>query len=105
MEVVIQWRRGKGTRKFLESNTSAVMVFASSAAVSAFACDTRGAMEVVIQWRRGKGTRFIWNSDKSTFSSPSNRRLAVVLDTTFAMILFRFAYEGFAIPSLFWAML
>merc|ERR1719373_1383396 len=68
----------------------------------AFCLLTTGAKLEVMKWRRGKGTKFVWNSFISTFNSPSNRRAAVMEDTTFAMILFKLSYDGFLMSNFFW---
>lgn len=47
------------------------------------------------------GTRFVWNSFKSTFKEPSNRREAVIEETTWAISLFRLVKLGEVIFSLF----
>ena len=44
---------------------------------------------MVMKCSRGKGTRLVWNSFRSTFSSPSKRRLAVMLEITLAIRWFR----------------
>ena len=47
------------------------------------------------------GTRLVWNSFKSTFKDPSNRRDAVIDDTTCAMRRFKFVKLGDEMPRLF----
>ena len=43
---------------------------------------------------RTHGTRLVWNSFKSTLSEPSNRRDAVMDETTWAMSLFKLVKLG-----------
>lgn len=47
------------------------------------------------------GTRLVWNSFKSTFKEPSNRREAVIEETTCAIRRFRFTKLGSATPRFF----
>jgi hypothetical protein len=47
------------------------------------------------------GTKLVWNSFKSTFKEPSNRKDAVIEETTWAMSLFRFVKLGEAILRFF----
>jgi len=47
---------------------------------------------------RGNGTRLVWNSLRSTLSEPSNRSDAVIDETTWAMMRFRFLKPGAWMP-------
>jgi hypothetical protein len=47
------------------------------------------------------GTRLVWNSLRSTFREPSNRRDAVIEDTTWAISLFKLGKLGETTPRFF----
>lgn len=60
----------------------------------------KGANDATGKWIRGKGTRLVWNSFRSTFREPSKRRDAVMEETTWAIMRFRFVKLGCATLSL-----
>jgi hypothetical protein len=66
----------------------------------AFSAETMGAKVARGKWIRGNGTRLAWNSFKSRFKEPSNRREAV---TTWAIRRLRLVKLGEAIPKFFLA--
>lgn len=47
------------------------------------------------------GTRFVWNSFRSTFKEPVNRRETVIEETTWAIRRFKFVKLGWEIPKCF----
>ena len=67
----------------------------------ALAAEMMGAKVARGKWIRGKGTKLVWNSFKSTFKEPSNRREAVMDETTWAIRRLRLVKLGEVIPKFF----
>merc|ERR1719232_730127 len=85
---------------FAGSNTEFVISATDSNSWDAISADITGAKEHSGKWIRGYGTRFVWNSVRSTFRAPSNRREAVTDEMHCARRRLRLVYVGRSIPRL-----